>query len=122
MTTPNPDQLFKNADLALYQAKQEGRSNYRLYDPVMNEEVHARKALEQDIRQALEQGDFFLNYQPHTNIASGRITRVAAPSRRRDPGARPGPRATGGGGNVVRVRLRCAGYPIRCKAGDGSAG
>ncbi|MCH7942709.1 MAG: EAL domain-containing protein [Proteobacteria bacterium] len=81
----DPDQLFKNADLALYQAKQEGRSNYRLYDPVMNEEVHARKALEQDIRQALEQGDFFLNYQPQIDIASGRITGVEALVRWKHP-------------------------------------
>ena len=81
----DPDQLFKNADLALYQAKQEGRSNYRLYDPAMNEEVHARKALEQDIRQALEQGDFFLNYQPQIDIASGRITGVEALVRWKHP-------------------------------------
>lgn len=81
----DPDQLLKNADLALFRAKQEGRSNYRLFDPVMNEEIHARKALEQDIRQALEQGDFFLNYQPQINIASGRITGVEALVRWKHP-------------------------------------
>ena len=74
----DPDQLFKNADLALYQAKMEGRSNYRLYDPVLNEQIHARKALEQDIRQALDQGDFYLNYQPQIEIATGRMVGVEA--------------------------------------------
>ena len=81
----DPDSLLKNADLALYQAKQEGRSNYRLYDSAMNEEIHARKALEQDIRQALDQGDFFLNYQPQIEIASGRITGVEALVRWKHP-------------------------------------
>ncbi|MEE9251533.1 MAG: EAL domain-containing protein [Alphaproteobacteria bacterium] len=81
----DPDSLFKNADLALYQAKQEGRSNYRLFDPAMNEEIHARKALEQDIRQALDNGEFFLNYQPRIEIASGRIIGVEALVRWRHP-------------------------------------
>ncbi|MCH9020480.1 MAG: EAL domain-containing protein [Proteobacteria bacterium] len=81
----DPDRLFRNADLALYQAKQEGRNNYRLYDPAMNEELRARKALEQDIRQALDEGAFFLNYQPQIEIASGRITGVEALVRWRHP-------------------------------------
>ena len=72
------EKLLKNADLALYRAKQDGGSTYQLYDPKMNADIHARKALEQDIRHALDHGAFFLNYQPQIELASGRIVGVEA--------------------------------------------
>ncbi len=67
------EQLLKNADLALYRAKEEGRNNYQLYDPAMNAEIHERKTLEQDLRLAIEKDELFLNFQPQLEIASGRI-------------------------------------------------
>ena len=67
------EQLLKNADLALYRAKEEGRNNYQLYDPAMNAEIHERKALEQDLRLAIEKDELFLNFQPQLEIVSGRI-------------------------------------------------
>lgn len=73
-----PDQLLKNADIALYRAKQEGRNTFRLFDPQMNAEVMARKAMEQDIRAALENGDFFVEYQPQFEIASHRVVGAEA--------------------------------------------
>ncbi len=80
-TYPNdgaePELLLKNADLALYRAKHEGRlegrGRYSLFDRAMNVEVQERKSLEQDIRRALDNDEFFLNYQPQIDIESGRI-------------------------------------------------
>ncbi|MDP6706998.1 MAG: EAL domain-containing protein [Alphaproteobacteria bacterium] len=73
-----PDKLIKNADLALYRAKQEGRNKYRLYDSDMNADVQERKALEQDLRKALEAEDLFLNFQPKVDLASGRVVGAEA--------------------------------------------
>ncbi len=73
------DNLLKNADQALYRAKQEGRAKYRLFDPNMNAEIQARKTLEIDLREALEsEGQIFLTYQPQIEIATGRIAGVEA--------------------------------------------
>ena len=73
------DNLLKNADQALYRAKQEGRAKYRLFDPNMNAEIQARKTLEIDLRETLEsEGQIFLTYQPQIEIATGRIAGVEA--------------------------------------------
>ena len=77
-----PDMLLKNADLALYRAKHEGRLEGRgafiLFDRTMNTDVVARKQLEQDIRQALDNDDFFVNYQPQIDLESGHIVGAEA--------------------------------------------
>ncbi len=75
------EQLLKNADLALYRAKQEGRNTYQVFDPEMNAEIQARKALEQDLRRALEGGqlgELFLHYQPQIEIVDGRVVGAEA--------------------------------------------
>jgi len=58
------DILMKNADAALYRAKENGRSMYRLFDPAMNIRVHERRLLEQDLRAALSEEQLCLFYQP----------------------------------------------------------
>ncbi|KAA2236633.1 EAL domain-containing protein [Salinarimonas soli] len=68
------DELFKNADLALYRAKMAGRNTYRFYEPAMDEAQQERQALELDLRQALARGEFALHYQPLLDLASGRIS------------------------------------------------
>ncbi len=73
-----PEQLLKNADLAMYRAKSEGRNRYRFFSPQMNEDVQARHALENDIRQALEHHEFSLQYQPEINQGTRRIIGVEA--------------------------------------------
>ncbi len=73
-----PDQLLKNADMALYQAKAEGRGRHRFYDAKMNARAQARKTLETEIRRALESHEFRLHFQPKVNTASGELTGVEA--------------------------------------------
>jgi predicted signal transduction protein with EAL and GGDEF domain len=69
------DELMKNADLALYRAKLEGRGMYRLFHSAMDAEMQARRLLELDLRHALQRGEFELFYQPlidlHTETAGG---------------------------------------------------
>ena len=74
----DPLQLLKNADIALYRAKAEGRGTFRFFAPEMDVELQARKALERDLRNALAQGEFELAYQPLIDVANGRIIGVEA--------------------------------------------
>ncbi|ESX84025.1 bifunctional diguanylate cyclase/phosphodiesterase [Mesorhizobium sp. LSHC412B00] len=67
------DTLLKNADMALYSGKSEGRNVYRFFEPGMDALVRARLALETDLETALKRREFVLEFQPITNIASGKI-------------------------------------------------
>lgn len=66
--------VLKNADLALYRAKQEGRGRHRFFEPAMDEDVRSRRSLEIDLRRALALRQFTLVYQPQYNLRSERIT------------------------------------------------
>jgi diguanylate cyclase (GGDEF)-like protein len=68
------DQLIRNADMALYRAKAEGRGTFCFFEAEMNERAQARRALELDLREALEQGEFELYYQPLVNVRTGDVT------------------------------------------------
>jgi diguanylate cyclase (GGDEF)-like protein len=68
------DQLLKNADLAMYGAKAEGRRTYRFFEPEMDARVKARRTLELDLRQAIAEGGFELFYQPLVNLRNNRVT------------------------------------------------
>ncbi len=70
----NPTQLLKNADLALYRAKNDGRGTFRFFEPEMDEHLKARCQLELDLRKALQLEEFELYYQPLVNIKTGQIT------------------------------------------------
>lgn len=63
-----PDQLLKNADLALYAAKGERRGSYRFFEPAMDKALRDRRKLERDLALALERGEFELHYQPILNL------------------------------------------------------
>lgn len=72
------NELIKNADLAMYQAKHEGRNRYKIFDQGMKAQVEASLALEIDLRRAVDNMDFFLHYQPKVDIESGRVMGVEA--------------------------------------------
>ena len=63
-----PDDLLKNADLALYAAKAERRGSYRFFEPAMDKALRDRRKLERDLAMALERGEFELYYQPILNL------------------------------------------------------
>ncbi|MFL4982682.1 MAG: EAL domain-containing protein [Xanthobacteraceae bacterium] len=79
------DGLLKNADLALYRAKSDGRGTFRFFEAEMDMRAQARRALEMDLRQALEKQQFELHYQPQVDIENGSIVGFEALIRWRHP-------------------------------------
>ena len=79
------DQLLKNADLAMYGAKADGRRTYPFFEPDMDARVKARRTLELDLRQAIVDGGFELYYQPLVNLRDNRVTGCEALLRWRHP-------------------------------------
>jgi diguanylate cyclase (GGDEF)-like protein/PAS domain S-box-containing protein len=70
--------LIKNADAAMYSAKEYGRNNFQFFTSDMNAQVMERLTLENSLRLALAKKELFLVYQPQVDIASGRITGLEA--------------------------------------------
>jgi len=65
--------LMKNADLAMYSAKESGRNNYKFFKPEMNARAVERQFIENGLRQAIERQEFVLHYQPKINLETGAI-------------------------------------------------
>ena len=80
-----PDELIRNADLALYRAKDDGRGTYRFFGPEMDAQMQVRRAMEHDLRKALIAGEFALHYQPIVNLESNEICGVEALMRWQHP-------------------------------------
>jgi diguanylate cyclase (GGDEF)-like protein len=72
------DVLLKNADMALYRAKSEGRGSWRFFEPEMDVKAQARRSLELDLRQAVATGAFEVYYQPLINLKTGKISTCEA--------------------------------------------
>lgn len=70
--------LLRNADVALYRAKEEGRHNYQFYRENMNSQASELLILENELHQALEKGEFVVHYQPQVSTTSGKITQMEA--------------------------------------------
>ena len=70
---------MRNADLALYRAKGDGRGTFRFFEPEMDAQMQARRAMEYDLRRALAGDEFELHYQPIVNLASNEISGVRGP-------------------------------------------
>lgn len=73
-----PDHLLQDADTALYRAKAEGRNGFRFFSAEMNQALRERRALEQDLREAMATGQLHLHYQPQVNLSTGRVIGLEA--------------------------------------------
>jgi len=81
----DPEDLLKSADIAMYRAKADGRNVVRRFAPEMNERLAARFSLDARLRDALENGEFELYYQPQIDARSGRVCAAEALIRWRHP-------------------------------------
>ena len=77
--------LLRNADTAMYRAKEQGRNNYQFFLPEMNAEVSKRLTMETAMRHALRREEFILHYQPLVDLSLGRVVGVEALVRWRHP-------------------------------------
>ena len=69
----DPDRLLKNADMALYRAKEDGRGNYRFFEAGMDARAQARRLMETELRAALARDEFEVYYQPIHNLEANQI-------------------------------------------------
>jgi diguanylate cyclase (GGDEF)-like protein len=86
---PDAETLIKNADTAMYQAKENGRQCYQFFKPAMNVRAVERQSMEESLRRALERQEFALHYQPKINLGTGAITGAEALLRWTHPGRGP---------------------------------
>jgi diguanylate cyclase (GGDEF)-like protein len=79
------DQLLKNADLAMYRAKSDGRGVFRFFEPAMDAKMRARREMELELRTAQTNAEFVIFYQPLVNVTVGKVVGFEALLRWRSP-------------------------------------
>lgn len=79
------ESLLKNADIAMYHAKEQGRNNVQFYNEGMNAKAFERLSMENSLRRALEREEFLLYYQPQVDLRTGEVKGVEALIRWRHP-------------------------------------
>jgi diguanylate cyclase (GGDEF)-like protein len=77
--------LLRNADMAMYHAKERGKNGYQLFTRDINARIEQRAVLERDLRRGLERGEFVVHYQPQVDIDAGQIVGTEALLRWRHP-------------------------------------
>lgn len=80
-----PEDVLRDADIAMYSAKAQGRARYEIYDPSMHAQITANIALETELRQALGRGEFVLNFQPIVSLGDNHLTGFEALLRWKHP-------------------------------------
>jgi diguanylate cyclase (GGDEF)-like protein/PAS domain S-box-containing protein len=73
-----PEELLREADLAMYRAKETGKACYQVFDPGLNARILARLELEHDLCRAIDHQDLLLHYQPIIELATGRVAAMEA--------------------------------------------
>lgn len=68
-----PEEMLRDADLTMYQAKEQGKARYEIFKMSMRTEAMARLQLENDLRRSLDRGDFHILYQPIINLRTGKL-------------------------------------------------
>lgn len=74
----NVQDICKAADIAMYHAKEDGKNNYKFFEPEIQRLAHERKRLEKDLRSSLQNEELTVHYQPQVEISSGKIVRLQA--------------------------------------------
>jgi diguanylate cyclase (GGDEF)-like protein/PAS domain S-box-containing protein len=74
----DPETLVKNADMAMYRAKEQGKRTYQLYNPAMHAKVRQRLVMESNLRKAFERNEFVVHYQPKMCITTGKVVGMEA--------------------------------------------
>jgi len=82
------EMIVRNADIAMYRAKEEGKNNYQIYSPTLNARISERLQLENSLHHALEREEFLLYYQPKIDLATGWIIGAEALVRWNRPASR----------------------------------
>ena len=79
------DELLRDADIAMYAAKRRAKGSYEIFESAMRRDLNARLTLRNDLQRAIDEGEFFLQYQPIVQVKDGNVQSVEALVRWRHP-------------------------------------